>query len=367
MPAKHLEQRGWEITHFADALPNETLESKGYGAEWYDKRAKEFDFVVSSRTSILHTVEFLTKMRKYNNKPLVMDFDDHFLDVPAYNTAHLFMRPGGGAGKVAKLQLTTSDAATTTTEYAREIYNDYARSITILPNCVDPEDWGPFPSDPQRSKGIRIVFAGNSGRYGDLEECREAVCRIMDEYPTVRIFFMGCFPDWAAKWCSNSLNPKNNRAFSIRWAPFRYWQRVLMWGGFDIALAPLTHNDFNLCKSNLKYLDYGMAGIPGVYSSIDTYSDVKHEDNGMVAHTPEQWYNSLRQLIKNVGLRQHIARTARADVLSKYNIQDRIGLWEKAYESFASLTPNVEAAPWQTQSALQRVDQVKVNLAPAQS
>jgi len=244
-----------------------------------------------------------------------------------------------------------------------DVYKDKCKSLTVLPNCIDPEDWMGHMVDPMRKddKSIRIIFAGGAGHYGDLLECQTAVTRIMDEYPNVRMFFMGCFPDWAVKWSKDARDPSNNRAFSVHWADFTLWRRILMWGGFDIALAPLVNNQFNLCKSNLKYLDYSMAGVSGVYSSIDTYADVKHEDTGMVAHTPEQWYNALRQLVKDGNLRQHIARQARKDVLSKYNIEDNISLWERAYESFASLTPNVEAAPWQTQSALQVQDQPKTD------
>jgi len=105
-----------------------------------------------------------------------------------------------------------------------------------------------------------------------------------------------------------------------------------------------------------------MAGIPGIYSSISTYSDdVRHKVTGLLANDTESWYASLRHLIESEELRRYIAKNARDDVLAKYNIEDRIGLWESAYESFASLTPNVEAAPWQTQSASQHQGRVKTD------
>lgn len=365
MPAKHLIKLGHNITYFPNRLPHETIMSQGFNdpMEWYDKHAKEFDLVVASRTSMVTAVEFLAKMRKYNKKPLVMEFDDHFTEVPKYNTNYHLFQGYATAKTVAKAQLSTADACTVSTEHLKKLYKNKARHITVLPNCIDEEDWTGHRVDPSRENDstIRIVFAGGIGRYGDLELCRSAVIRIMEEYPTIHLFFMGCFPDWAVKWCKDSRDPHKNRAFNIRAADFTDFRKVLIWGGFDIALAPLESNDFNLGKSNLKYLDYGMANIPGVYSSIDTYGCIRHTDTGMIAHGEHQWYDAIKTLIEHKELREWIAKTTRKDVLAKYNIRDNIHLWETAYESFASLEPNVEAAPWQTQSALQRVGQIKTD------
>jgi glycosyltransferase involved in cell wall biosynthesis len=329
------------------------MKAKGYNTdwEWYQENIKDYDLMVLGRTSFLRTVESFCIIRKYGNIPLVVDFDDHYAHVPDYNCAAPVSHQSGSAPKASKIQLISADAATVTTEPLARFYHDQARSITVLPNCVDPADWEGVRVDPERANdsSIRIVFAGGAGRYGDLLLCREAVETIMDEYPKVRLFFMGCFPDWAARWCADSRDPRNNRSFSVRWSPFPQWQQLLTWGGFDVALAPLELNDFNLCKSNLKYLDYGMGGIPAVYSRMPTYSDVVHGQTGLLAETQDEWYRSLCDLIEQEELRRHIATEARAAVLRDYNIEDRIVLWERAYEHFATLTPNVEAAAWQPQ------------------
>jgi glycosyltransferase involved in cell wall biosynthesis len=359
MPAKWLARRGWYALSFDEALPYAALKDRGINIdEWFDDNAKGFDLIVNGRSTILDNIGHLCRIRKYAGIPLVMDFDDHYRSVPKYNIASTSHHPMSTSSRITNVQLSVSDACTVSTQYLADLYKDDCRSMTLLPNCVDPEDCGPFPVDPQRKddSSIRIMFAGGIARYGDLLECKEA-----DEYPNVRLFFMGCFPDWAVKWCKDSRNPRNNRSFSVHWARFPDFRRVLAWGGFDIALAPLEHNDFNLCKSNLKYLDYAMAGIPGIYSSIPTYDNVIHKVTGLLANDTESWYASLKRLIKSEELRRYIAENARDDVLAKYNIEDRIGLWEDAYEKFAALTPNVEAAPWHKQSAYQAQGQAKTD------
>ena len=98
-----------------------------------------------------------------------------------------------------------------------------------------------------------------------------------------------------------------------------------------------------------------MAGIPGVYSNISTYNaDVVHENTGMLANTPDEWYNHLKALVTSSTLRHDISRRAHDMVMASYNIQDRIGLWEQAYDGFATLAANVEAKAWQPYQYQQR-------------
>ncbi|MFW6311524.1 MAG: hypothetical protein ACOC1K_04740 [Nanoarchaeota archaeon] len=44
----------------------------------------------------------------------------------------------------------------------------------------------------------------------------------------------------------------------------------------DIGLAPLLDHDFNNSKSNIKALEYTAAGIPGIYSKMKPYENMKN-------------------------------------------------------------------------------------------
>jgi glycosyltransferase involved in cell wall biosynthesis len=292
-------------------------------------------------------LENLVCLRKRLRIPLVFEFDDHFLDVPRYNEAGRYFHRYSTLSGISKVQLLVSDAATTTTDHMAGIYREHQRNIVVLPNCIDPEDIGPFPVDPARAndKSVRIVFAGGSGHYGDLATIRTPLERILEEFPQTRMFFMGCLPDWATKYMANSLDPSRNRVFTTLWVSYQHFPRILQWGGFDIALAPLVTNEFNFCKSNLKWLDYSVAGIAGVYSDLKTYSNVTPRETGMVASGDKEWYHALRELIVFPDFRRHMAEKARATVLRDYSVDQRIHLWQSAYERFAALEPNVECLP----------------------
>jgi hypothetical protein len=155
------------------------MKAKGYNTdwEWYQENIKDYDLMVLGRTSFLRTVESFCIIRKYGDLPLVVDFDDHYAHVPDYNCAAPVSHQSGSAPKASKIQLLSADAATVTTEPLVRFYHDQARSITVLPNCVDPADWQDLRVDPERANdsSLRIVFAGGAGRYGDLLLCREAI------------------------------------------------------------------------------------------------------------------------------------------------------------------------------------------------
>ena len=164
----------------------------------------------------------------------------------------------------------------------------------------------------------------------------------MNEYPYLKLYFLIIFPDWAVKWNMSATNPHENRAYFLNYTPFVNWPRILAWGGFDIALNPVAHNEFNRCKSNCKYLDFAMAGIPGVYERFATYDCVMDGDTALTAATEDEWYQAIRRLIEDEPLRRHMREQARSHVLNAYNIDNHIHLWQSAYERFAALEPNVE-------------------------
>ena len=68
---------------------------------------------------------------------------------------------------------------------------------------------------------------------------------------------------------------------------------------FDVGIAPLRANDFTRCKSDIKYLDYGALGIPGIFSRGPAYEQtVRHLETGYLAdNDPEAWEEGLNRLL----------------------------------------------------------------------
>lgn len=81
---------------------------------------------------------------------------------------------------------------------------------------------------------------------------------------------------------------------------------------FDISIAPLeTQNPFCNAKSELKFFEAALAGVPSIVSPTAPFRQcVQNGRTGLFATTPEEWETALRTLIENPDLRHRMARNA---------------------------------------------------------
>ena len=83
-------------------------------------------------------------------------------------------------------------------------------------------------------------------------------------------------------------------------------------GPWDIGIAPLVDNMFNINKSDLKLLDYTAIGATVACSAIGPYAGtVTDGHNGLLVEYGENdWYQALRRLIDDPALRDGLWKAA---------------------------------------------------------
>ena len=89
----------------------------------------------------------------------------------------------------------------------------------------------------------------------------------------------------------------------------------------DIGLYPLP-NDENwvMGKSGLKALQYMAIGIPVISSNIGNSKNIiKHYENGFLVNNPDEWYEILSLLLKDVVLRKKIGNNAYDTIKNFYS------------------------------------------------
>lgn len=86
----------------------------------------------------------------------------------------------------------------------------------------------------------------------------------------------------------------------------------------DVNLAPLEiENPFCRAKSELKFFEAGILGIPTIASATEAFREaIRHDENGLLASTPSDWREGLDRLIADPGLRSRLGRQARLDTLA---------------------------------------------------
>jgi glycosyltransferase involved in cell wall biosynthesis len=97
---------------------------------------------------------------------------------------------------------------------------------------------------------------------------------------------------------------------------FVRWLRGLR-DQFDVAVAPLRDDEFNRCKSDLKYLEYAALGLPAVFSDCEPYASVEDGRTGLKAAGDEAWVAALTRLRDEPALADELADSAFAYVVEQ--------------------------------------------------
>lgn len=290
-----------------------------------DVVTKGADVVVCGRTHDAETFALLMAARHLYGFKLVVDTDDDVEAVPDY--AHSFneWHSGGSLRRLARGEYREADLVTVSTAPLAETVGKHAKQVVVVPNCIDPTRYQSVKfrqKEARHASDIRIYWGGGANHYADLLLVKDVLLSICRDYPQVKLVFSNFLPDWAVEALPA------NRCFMVKVAQFDEYPRVLSWICADIAIAPLADNRFNRAKSNIKYLDYAMARIPGVYQRLDPYACVRHGETGMVAGDAAEWDESLRLLLRDPSLRLRTAVRARGDVRA-YEIDRHVGRYEQ--------------------------------------
>lgn len=90
-------------------------------------------------------------------------------------------------------------------------------------------------------------------------------------------------------------------------------------GNSDINVAVVNSSVFNDCKSEIKWLEAGLMGIPSVLSRTETHRlTVEDGKTGFLCESNDEWFAALDRLIGNADLRQSVGRAAQEVVTTTY-------------------------------------------------
>ncbi|MDQ2793868.1 MAG: glycosyltransferase family 4 protein [Bacteroidota bacterium] len=118
-----------------------------------------------------------------------------------------------------------------------------------------------------------------------------------------------------------SNQPPNLPLRSLVFIPWRKETEIADLLGFHVGLMPLEDDLWAKGKCAFKALQYMALGIPPLVSPVGMNTEVVQPGhNGYVCATPAEWEASLRQLLADAALRQHLGRAARATIEARYSV-----------------------------------------------
>jgi len=170
-----------------------------------------------------------------------------------------------------------------------------------------------IPNNISLSDRIIIGYASGTPTHDlDFNQISKVLYDLLKAYPNLHIYLIGyvkSFIDWAD--CID-------RVHYLQFVPYRKLPKLL--AQFSINIAPLRlNNPFSRCKSELKYIEAALVGVPTVASAIDSFNDaIEHNVTGLLAYSKNDWEYALRYLIENPEKRYALGINAYNNVLLHY-------------------------------------------------
>jgi glycosyltransferase involved in cell wall biosynthesis len=270
--------------------------------------------------------------------PVIYEIDDLLLELPDehpdqaidYYTPALF--------QILRAVL-EADLVTTTTPELSDYLSMFNPNTAVLPNYLDESIWKPGrPKSAGSDTSIIIGYMGSSTHVPDLKLIAPALIHILDQYPgKIQFKVWGVEPP-----------PPLQEHPQVNWIPlmikdYTEFARYFSSQECDIYIAPLIDSHFNRCKSAVKYLEYSIQGIPGVYSDVAPYKRVINQgENGLLASTLDDWERHLVSLIEQPELRLKIGKQAQQNILDDWLLSQHAGEWRIAYQKAKEISKDNE-------------------------
>lgn len=171
---------------------------------------------------------------------------------------------------------------------------------------------------PRAASAPVTIGYGSGTRTHDADFALVAnpLARVMAEHPSVRLLLAGPLLLPAA------LEPFQERIIRIPLMGFEGYLSTL--ARCDINLAPLEPGLFNDAKSNIKFLEASVLGLPSICSPREEFKNVIRDgENGFLAAGDEEWHRKLAALVADPDLRARMGQRARGEVLATHDPQTR--------------------------------------------
>lgn len=179
---------------------------------------------------------------------------------------------------------------------------------------------------------IRIGYTGGTRTHQrDFQAAVPALISVLKKRPETRLVLFREAENKRPILLMNEFPELEELQHQIEWRDTVLLNHLpLEFARFDISIAPLEEgNVFCNAKSEIKYTEAALAGVPSVVSPTGPYKRlIINGENGYVAHTTEEWETALLSLIDNPSLRKTMALNAFHTTLWNFSPQRQAKLFQ---------------------------------------
>jgi len=325
----------YELLSFLDEQTNNILYKKGHTFKkvigvlkgffrrfyhiWKARNA-DFVFVYREATPVgFPFVEWI--LTKVLNRRLIYDFDDAIW-IPATSSQNklvAFLKSPNKVKQICNWSYKISVGNEYLQKNANEFLSAFENSTTkviLNPTTIDLEKKHNILHQHNSDKKPIIGWTGSHSTLIYLELIIPILKELEQKYDFV--FRVICDKN-------PNLDIEPNHEHRLKSFEFVSWNKeteIKDLSELDIGIMPLTADAWAEGKCGFKALQYMALGVPAVISPIGVNKKIiKHEENGFLADTENEWKKYLSFLLENPQKRQDMATLALQTIQNEYSVQ----------------------------------------------
>ena len=156
-------------------------------------------------------------------------------------------------------------------------------------------------------KVVLGYFSGSHTHNRDWLLIEESVIRVMEDNRNVELLLVG------ALQVSKKILSMGGRVQQVPFVDWRLLPKLLR--SIDINLMPLENELFHQCKSENKWMEAGLVGVPTIASYNAELENVMEDGTNVIfCKTQEDWYQSIGSLVNDEQLRTRIGDNALKEI-----------------------------------------------------
>ncbi len=297
-------------------------------ANYYKNGLKCVKFQRQATPQQLDFFKCVKKVMNDTGGKVVYEVDDIIFkdDIPDFNRCKEAFLDDRIVASVLEM-MNIADEITVTCEYMKQYYIKKTgnSNIRVIPN-YPPRYWGDRLYDINKlgkrynihKKRPRIGYCGSGTHFdiqnktNQIDDFAHVVDYIISTRNKFKWVFMGGFP--------LKVKPFIDRGIMeyVNWSPILEYPVGIDNLDVNCVIAPLVDCEFNRAKSNIKYLEPAMLGIPAICQDMVTYKDCP-----IKFKTGEEMISQIEYLLKDQGQYINMCKKVRKYADSMW-LEDRI-------------------------------------------
>jgi tetratricopeptide (TPR) repeat protein len=236
--------------------------------------------------------------RRRRKQLTVFEVSDNFLEFQPSNPSAAFYEDPFNRACLMQL-LSLCDAMQTTTPELEKRFAGMAPRRAVFMNQMHSL------GSPERGDApLTIGWGGSLGHLDDIRKIAPALTAWLERNPQVTLALMAD-PKISALF---GAVPNERKRITPPGTLAQYYDFLET---LHIGLAPLREEEFNLCRSDVKFMEYASRGVVPLCSNVPTYSHtLRHGDTGFLFESTDDLTKTLDKLVADAQLRRRVARAA---------------------------------------------------------